>query len=222
MNPDTIGPRPVPANAEPLYRAMGVLRSREWYISETTPPTMVANVLAPTPTKKRATSIPANESAKEQPINATMNNIPEPVKTGLRPLSSEKGARNMGDDAKPTAHVVTPLLNATVERPHFFSSVAEDMKYAPALYAAHSVAAQQRVRMIVLRVEDHRKGDSHWLRSGDGEIGCELSPGRLVGQSCGIGVSKVRHWYVIDCSCKSVSWNLEPVSSCKGEPASKP
>jgi hypothetical protein len=62
-----------------------------------------------------------------------INNIPEPVKTGLPPLSSEKGARTIGESAKPTAHVVTPVLNATVERLHFFSRAVEGMKYAPAL-----------------------------------------------------------------------------------------
>ena len=102
-------------------------------MSDTTPPTMVANVLAPAPTKKRATSIPPNESVTAQPTRATTNRIPEPVKTGLRPLSSDSGARNMGDRANPTAHVVTPVLNATGERRHFLSRVAEGMKYAPAL-----------------------------------------------------------------------------------------
>src|SRR5271170_4622352 len=128
MNPDTIGPSPVPANAAPLYSAIGVFRTSEWYISEMTPPTIVAKVLAPTPTKKRATSIPANESVNAHPNNVTMNNIPEPVKTGLRPLSSEKCARSIGDSANPAAHVVTPVLNATGERPHLISSAKEGRK----------------------------------------------------------------------------------------------
>src|SRR5271170_8199612 len=128
MNPDTIGPSPVPANAAPLYSAIGVFRTSEWYISEMTPPTIVAKVLAPAPTKKRATSIPANESVNAHPNSAPMNNTPEPVKTGLRPLSSEKGARIIGDSANPTAHAVNPVLNATVERPHLLLSAAEGRK----------------------------------------------------------------------------------------------
>lgn len=86
---------------------------------------MVANVEAPAPTKKRATNIPANESVTAQPISDTKNKTPDKAKTGLRPTSSEKGARNIGDSAKPIHHVVTPVLNATLERCHFCSSAAE-------------------------------------------------------------------------------------------------
>jgi hypothetical protein len=56
------------------------------------------------------------------------------------------------------------------------------------------VAAQHTIRVMVFRVEDQRKGDPYWLRSGNGGINCESPPCGLAEQSCGIGVSKVRYW----------------------------
>src|ERR1700761_3538840 len=119
MKPDRRGPIPVPASAEPLYNAIGVFRSSASYMSETTPPTMVANELAPAPTKNRAASNPPKVGVVAQAIWPTRNRIAEPMKTGRRPLISENGAKNMGETANPVAHVVTPVLNPTSDRCHF-------------------------------------------------------------------------------------------------------
>jgi hypothetical protein len=84
-----------------------------WYISLTTPPTIVENVLPPTPAKKRATNIPGKERVTAQDSWQMTNNIPVVMKTGLLPLSSEKGARTMGAIAKPVVKVVIPTYIAT-------------------------------------------------------------------------------------------------------------
>ena len=57
----------------------------------------------------------------------------------------------------------------------------------------HSVAAQQRTRIVVLRVEDHMNGDSYWLRSGNAGIGSEPLSYNAVDRSDNMGVSKVKY-----------------------------
>ena len=78
--------------------------------------------------------------------------MPDPMKTGLLPLISDKGANSIGEQAKPTAHVVTPVLNARFERPHFWLSGSAAIEYDPALKAANSVTAQDMKSMMSLRV----------------------------------------------------------------------
>src|SRR5271156_6775456 len=102
-------------------------------MSLTTPPTIVANVLAPAPTKNLATNIPANESVTAQPNSAITNTTPEQMKTGRRPLISDIGARTIGEMAKPMAQVVTPVLKAKFDRCHFCRRGPAAMEYEPAL-----------------------------------------------------------------------------------------
>src|SRR5579871_602449 len=63
-------------------------------------------------------------------------------------------------------------------------------------------------------------GDSYWLRSGKAGIGSEPLSRNAVDRSDKMGVSKVKYWYVIDCSFGSFSGevlgplsfpNLDPV-----------
>ena len=170
MKPETMGPMPVPASAEPLYRAIGVFRSSELYISDTTPPTMVANVEAPAPTKNRAASIPPKLGVVAHAICPARNMIAEPMKTGRRPLISENGARNIGEIANPVAQVVTPVSNATSPRCHFARWGIAAIEYEPALYAAENVHQQHNTKMVVLWAEDQVSGDSYFFRLGGGTV----------------------------------------------------
>jgi hypothetical protein len=76
--------------------------------------------------------------------------------------------------------------------------------------------------VVVLRIEDHMNGDSYWLRSGNVGIGSEPLSRNAVGRSSRMGVSKVKYWYVIDCSFGSLSREvLGPLSFLKLDPAVK-
>lgn len=93
-----------------MKSTMGVLRSEVTHISAKMPPTMVLKVLPPTPRKKRAASMPANESVIAQKNEHSTNKVPVAMKTGRRPLISENGASIMGAMAKPAVKMVMPTV----------------------------------------------------------------------------------------------------------------
>jgi hypothetical protein len=74
---------------------------------------MVENVDPPIPAKNLAISIPENKCVTPQSNCATTNNMPEAIKTGLRPWISEKGARTIGATANPQVKIVIPVKPAT-------------------------------------------------------------------------------------------------------------